>query len=1400
MLKLLHFARVLWPVRTGYWLAGLVLFGVVGLSSVLAQPAPATTELKELRTKAEHADLEAQNALGNAYTNALLGVKQDFGEALKWYRAAAEKGYAPAQFNLGLACELGRGQPADEREAFKYYLKAAEQGFAAAQFNVGNMYSAGRGVGQDLFEANLWFKQAAEQGVLEAQFNLGLAYEAGRGVKKDEAQAARWYKQAADRGFVRAQYNLGLLFEDGRGVPKNETTAADLYRVAAGQGFASAQNNYGVMISEGRGGLAKDPVQAFVWLSLAAENGANPAARDFAGQSLSPDQRATAVQLLAERKGGKPSRPAVAPTPLAVAFDNVRPADAPLAESNQRGEREAGQLAPALPPGSAAGKLIEQLREQSRRLAEQVQSLTVEKTEAESKTALLAVQVKDAWQELEQQKTTTPAGEAARLQGVIGALTAQVAEATGSLGQLKQANQQLTETNARVQLENETRAAAKPVPATGPAIDRNSAPPGDLASSLTNLQRDNARLNDEVKRSTRELLSLNQQLRTLRSQAGQPAAAAGTDNAATAEMRSENQRVDTNNARLQGQRDSAVSDAQNLTGQLNEARGEITRLNEQIQQLRSTRQSADAASDQVGQLTSKAALAAAEAARLQTENNLLAARIAALEKSPPSAPPADPLAPQLAQVRQQVQALQVEKAGLDKIVQEKTAAIQSTDAETAALRQKLAQADKQAADAVAALGAQEQITQQLGADNRALTERTRRAEESLAAHAAQPAVEPAGPIKRQLAEVSDRAEGLTRENQTLTAELANEHANYGQAQTRVTTLENDLRRAQQKSADSAGRDDLKKQLAEVSGALEKNGATVAELTATNAGLEKELASAKQGESEIRTLHTELTKLRSAAAEVAALRAGNSRLRKTVDEASAGLLQRDQLARDSEQLSGTLSSTRHDLALLQTRVAELDRQLEEARTIRTHGGEDTKKLQGELAEANLSIEKLNAAVAELTGVNDGLVKDLDSARKSTAAALAAQSQADTAARPDAYKMEISTLQAHVKELEGQMEDERNNTAKEIGTLAAQLQRTRETNKSLTEANRALLSAKQSEQPTVDQAQFDQLQSKVRDLTTVADEMHRQNQKLTDDNQRLATERESFKQQLEDARKVATVLPGLAEEKAALQERLEAVGTQLMKSQQEVDALQKEKAEATAQLTASQQMADKIQAELLSLQSRTTDAEKASEAHNATAAELTQANTKLELEREDMRRLVESYRADITRLTQSGRSAEQQRVEAERGAQQNIDAVTAQLGQMRRELESARTAQSRMVEANTAQERERVAIITQLRTENGALAARLNQAQSTLDQIASTARLGTPAATIAAGGIVPVRPVRAASAPTPEVRYHTVTEGDSLSRISLRYYGTPSRWQEIFQANRDLLQGSSTLRVGMQLRIP
>lgn len=49
-------------------------------------------------------------------------------------------------------------------------------------------------------------------------------------------------------------------------------------------------------------------------------------------------------------------------------------------------------------------------------------------------------------------------------------------------------------------------------------------------------------------------------------------------------------------------------------------------------------------------------------------------------------------------------------------------------------------------------------------------------------------------------------------------------------------------------------------------------------------------------------------------------------------------------------------------------------------------------------------------------------------------------------------------------------------------------------------------------------------------------------------------------------------------------------------------------------------------------------------------------------------------------------------------------------------------------------------------------------------------------------------------------YTVQPGDNLSRISRQVYGTPGRWQEIFQANRDQLARAEDLRPGQVLRIP
>ena len=59
---------------------------------------------------------------------------------------------------------------------------------------------------------------------------------------------------------------------------------------------------------------------------------------------------------------------------------------------------------------------------------------------------------------------------------------------------------------------------------------------------------------------------------------------------------------------------------------------------------------------------------------------------------------------------------------------------------------------------------------------------------------------------------------------------------------------------------------------------------------------------------------------------------------------------------------------------------------------------------------------------------------------------------------------------------------------------------------------------------------------------------------------------------------------------------------------------------------------------------------------------------------------------------------------------------------------------------------------------------------------------------------------APSPASAPRTYTVQSGDTLSTISKRFYGTPSRWIDIYQANRDRLPSENALRVGQTIRIP
>jgi len=51
-----------------------------------------------------------------------------------------------------------------------------------------------------------------------------------------------------------------------------------------------------------------------------------------------------------------------------------------------------------------------------------------------------------------------------------------------------------------------------------------------------------------------------------------------------------------------------------------------------------------------------------------------------------------------------------------------------------------------------------------------------------------------------------------------------------------------------------------------------------------------------------------------------------------------------------------------------------------------------------------------------------------------------------------------------------------------------------------------------------------------------------------------------------------------------------------------------------------------------------------------------------------------------------------------------------------------------------------------------------------------------------------------------QWHVVAKGETLSKISQKYYGDPNLYGKIFEANKDVLKNPDLIKVGQKLRIP
>jgi TPR repeat protein len=238
----------------------------------------------------------------------------NYGDAYLQLLGPGHGGNAQAQFLLGQMSDSGLGPVAlDPREAVRWYRLAAARKHAEAQYALARAYALGRGVKQDKDQAVKWLTAAAELNFEPALLDLAQLYDDGRGVTKDEARATKLMERAATLGHPDAQYAFAERLASGTGTARDQKRAWQWFKRAADAGQPAALYRMGQVIFKAERSI-EDNIAAYAWLTLAERRGTGGVKRDAAqdkallAKDMTPGDIAAAMQRVRAWKA--PERPA----------------------------------------------------------------------------------------------------------------------------------------------------------------------------------------------------------------------------------------------------------------------------------------------------------------------------------------------------------------------------------------------------------------------------------------------------------------------------------------------------------------------------------------------------------------------------------------------------------------------------------------------------------------------------------------------------------------------------------------------------------------------------------------------------------------------------------------------------------------------------------------------------------------------------------------------------------------------------------------------------------------------------------------------------------------------------------------------------------------------------------
>ncbi len=206
----------------------------------------------ELRAEANNGNIAAQYYLGLCYLDGKNGASHNPTEALRWFEAAASKGFVLAQLQTAVCYLKGNGCVKNLNKAAFWMEKAAEGGNLDAQLLIGTMYRFGQGVEINVAKAIYWFEKFERRGELTADIlaYIGSEYYKGKDIQANHEKAVYYFKKGSDMGDPCCFCMLGKCYMYGEGVEKDLYKARPLLKKAIDKEYQPARETYRILMKD----------------------------------------------------------------------------------------------------------------------------------------------------------------------------------------------------------------------------------------------------------------------------------------------------------------------------------------------------------------------------------------------------------------------------------------------------------------------------------------------------------------------------------------------------------------------------------------------------------------------------------------------------------------------------------------------------------------------------------------------------------------------------------------------------------------------------------------------------------------------------------------------------------------------------------------------------------------------------------------------------------------------------------------------------------------------------------------------------------------------------------------------------------------------------------------------